>query len=162
MNVNLINSIEALLFGAGRPIRLSEIKNILEHKDYITFKDKRFQCSIGKSGFSKNKKEGDGFTQKMSMLGVRNISNYNSRILEAQAKSEKIYRKVPVGINPETGEPKVENIEVPSSLISIVVVPGSGKIRDAFRKKGHDAWSCDIKPDENNNSTYHINYFSSM
>ena len=32
----------------------------------------------------------------------------------------------------------------------------SGKIRDAFRKKGHDAWSCDIKPDENNNSTYHI------
>ena len=31
MNVNLINSIEALLFGAGRPIRLSEIKNILEN-----------------------------------------------------------------------------------------------------------------------------------
>ena len=32
----------------------------------------------------------------------------------------------------------------------------SGRIREAFRKKGHDAWSCDIKPDENNNSTYHI------
>ena len=31
MNVNLINSIEALLFAAGRPIRLSEIKNILEN-----------------------------------------------------------------------------------------------------------------------------------
>jgi len=31
-------------------------------KNYITFKDKRFQCSIGKSGFSKNKKEGDGCT----------------------------------------------------------------------------------------------------
>ena len=27
----IINSIEALLFGAGRPIRLSEIKNILEN-----------------------------------------------------------------------------------------------------------------------------------
>jgi hypothetical protein len=32
----------------------------------------------------------------------------------------------------------------------------SGRIRDAFRKKGHDAWSCDLKPDENNNSEYHI------
>ena len=31
-------------------------------KNYITFKDKQFQCSIGKSGFSKNKKEGDGCT----------------------------------------------------------------------------------------------------
>ena len=27
----IINSIEALLFGAGRPIRLSEMKNILEN-----------------------------------------------------------------------------------------------------------------------------------
>ena len=24
----------------------------------------------------------------------------------------------------------------------------SGIERDAFRKLGHDAWSCDIKPDE--------------
>ena len=31
MDINLANSIEALLFGAGRPIRLSEIKNILEN-----------------------------------------------------------------------------------------------------------------------------------
>jgi S-DNA-T family DNA segregation ATPase FtsK/SpoIIIE len=38
-------------------------------------------------------KEMENRYQKMSMLGVRNISNYNSRILEALAKSEKIYRK---------------------------------------------------------------------
>tara|TARA_X000000368_G_C22831068_1_gene623344 strand:+ start:206 stop:802 length:597 start_codon:yes stop_codon:yes gene_type:complete len=31
LDINLINSIEALLFGAGRPIRLSEMKNILEN-----------------------------------------------------------------------------------------------------------------------------------
>jgi len=30
LNINLVNSIEALLFGAGRPIRLSEMKNIFE------------------------------------------------------------------------------------------------------------------------------------
>ena len=31
MNNLIINSVEALLFGSGRPIRLSEIKNILEN-----------------------------------------------------------------------------------------------------------------------------------
>ena len=31
MNKSLINSIEALLFGAGRPLRLSEIRNILNN-----------------------------------------------------------------------------------------------------------------------------------
>ena len=32
----------------------------------------------------------------------------------------------------------------------------SGIEIDAFRKLGHDAWSCDIKPDENGNDKYHI------
>ena len=34
----------------------------------------------------------------------------------------------------------------------------SGIERDAFRKLGHDAWSCDIKPEENNSygGDYHI------
>jgi len=32
----------------------------------------------------------------------------------------------------------------------------SGRIRDAFRKNGHDAWSCDLKSDENNKNEYHI------
>ena len=31
-------------------------------KNYLTFKSDQFQCSIGRSGFSKNKMEGDGFT----------------------------------------------------------------------------------------------------
>ena len=31
-------------------------------KNYLTFRGEQFQCSIGRSGFSKNKKEGDGFT----------------------------------------------------------------------------------------------------
>jgi len=31
----------------------------------------------------------------------------------------------------------------------------SGIVRDAFRKRGHDAWSCDILPTESD-STYHI------
>lgn len=38
----------------------------------------------------------------------------------------------------------------------LVACECSGRIRDAFRKRGHDAWSCDIKADENNKSKYHI------
>ena len=30
----------------------------------------------------------------------------------------------------------------------------SGKVRDAFRALGHDAYSCDIQPDDND-SQYH-------
>jgi|TARA_R110000824_G_scaffold91146_1_gene222045 hypothetical protein len=32
----------------------------------------------------------------------------------------------------------------------------SGIIREAFRKNGHEAYSCDLKPDENNKSEFHI------
>ena len=31
----------------------------------------------------------------------------------------------------------------------------SGKVRQAFRNKGHDAWSCDIIPSDDN-SPFHI------
>ena len=41
-------------------------------KNYITFKDKRFQCSIGRSGFSENKKEGDGCTP-VGTFYIKNI-----------------------------------------------------------------------------------------
>tara|TARA_X000000368_G_scaffold410174_1_gene393242 strand:- start:3895 stop:6171 length:2277 start_codon:yes stop_codon:yes gene_type:complete len=67
-------------------------------------------------------KEMENRYQKMSMLGVRNISNYNSRILEAQKKSEKIYRKIPVGINAETGEPEIKKVEVELKKMPFIVV----------------------------------------
>ena len=37
----------------------------------------------------------------------------------------------------------------------LVACEYSGRVREAFRKKGHDAWSCDILPSEDN-SPYHI------
>jgi len=36
LNNLIVNSVEALLFGSGRPIRLSEIKNILENSGFKT------------------------------------------------------------------------------------------------------------------------------
>lgn len=37
----------------------------------------------------------------------------------------------------------------------LVACEFSGVVRDAFRKRGHDAWSCDIIPTEAD-SKYHI------
>ena len=32
----------------------------------------------------------------------------------------------------------------------------SGRVREAFKKLGHEAWSCDIKEDENGEDYFHI------
>lgn len=37
----------------------------------------------------------------------------------------------------------------------LVACEFSGRVRDAFRKRGHDAWSCDVLPSEAD-PTYHI------
>lgn len=37
----------------------------------------------------------------------------------------------------------------------LVACEYSGRVREAFRKQGHDAWSCDILPSDDN-SPYHI------
>ena len=37
----------------------------------------------------------------------------------------------------------------------LVACEYSGKVREAFRKLGHDAWSCDLLPSDDN-SSYHI------
>jgi hypothetical protein len=37
----------------------------------------------------------------------------------------------------------------------LVACEFSGTVRDAFRKLGHDAWSCDLRPDKNG-SPFHI------
>ncbi len=60
--------------------------------------------------------------KKMSLLGVRNIENYNQRIVEAINKSEKIVRTIPSGINPETGQPATQQIEIENKKMPFIVV----------------------------------------
>ena len=60
--------------------------------------------------------------KKMSLLGVRNIENYNQRITEAINKSEKITRSIPAGINPETGQPTTKQIEIENKKMPFIVV----------------------------------------
>jgi S-DNA-T family DNA segregation ATPase FtsK/SpoIIIE len=46
--------------------------------------------------------------RKMSKLGVRNITGYNTRMEEARASGETLKRQVQTGFDPETGEPIYE------------------------------------------------------
>ncbi len=67
-------------------------------------------------------KEMEGRYQKMSLLGVRNIESYNQRIKEAIKNKENITRKIPAGLNPDTGQPKYETIEVELNKMPFIVV----------------------------------------
>jgi len=67
-------------------------------------------------------KEMESRYQKMSLLGVRNIENYNLRIKESLDKSEQIFRSVPAGINPDTGQPQTKKIEIEQKKMPFIVV----------------------------------------
>ena len=67
-------------------------------------------------------KEMEGRYQKMSLLGVRNIESYNQRIKEALKNKENITRKIPAGLNPDTGQPKYETIEIGLNKMPFIVV----------------------------------------
>ena len=60
--------------------------------------------------------------KKMSLLGVRNIENYNIRIADAIHKSERIIRSIQSGINPETGQPETKKIEIENKKMPFIVV----------------------------------------
>ena len=60
--------------------------------------------------------------QKMSLLGVRNIENYNSRIIEAGSRSETIKRSIPAGIDPDTGQPMTKEVEIDTKKMPFIVV----------------------------------------
>ncbi len=67
-------------------------------------------------------KEMESRYQKMSLLGVRNIENYNLRIEESIEKSEQIFRSVPAGINPDTGQPQTKKIEIEQKKMPFIIV----------------------------------------
>ena len=67
-------------------------------------------------------KEMEGRYQKMSLLGVRNIESYNHRIKDAIKNKETINRKIPAGLNPDTGQPKFESINIELNKMPFIVV----------------------------------------
>ena len=60
--------------------------------NYLTFKGNKFQCSIGRSGFSENKKEGDGCTP-VGTFNIENIYYRADKITYLDTKINKIIIK---------------------------------------------------------------------
>ena len=58
-------------------------------KNYLTFRGEQFQCSIGRSGFSENKKEGDGFTP-IGTFYIENIYYRADKIENLDTNIDKI------------------------------------------------------------------------
>jgi len=67
-------------------------------------------------------KEMEGRYQKMSLLGVRNIESYNQRIKDAIKNKETISRKIPAGLNSDTGQPKFADVNIELNKMPFIVV----------------------------------------
>jgi DNA segregation ATPase FtsK/SpoIIIE, S-DNA-T family len=58
----------------------------------------------------------------MSNMGVRNMENYNQRILEAAGRGEKLTRHVQTGFDPDTGKPIMEEVPLEMVRLPYIVV----------------------------------------
>jgi len=58
----------------------------------------------------------------MSKLGVRNIDNYNERLIEARKKGEILSKNIQVGFDPETGKPIFEDQQISLTPLPFIVI----------------------------------------
>jgi S-DNA-T family DNA segregation ATPase FtsK/SpoIIIE len=58
----------------------------------------------------------------MSGMGVRNIKSYNEKIEQAMKQGEKVTRIVQTGFDSETGEPRIEKVELKMKKLPYIVV----------------------------------------
>ena len=69
---------------------------IIKNKETLLFDDFKFKCSVGKKGFSKNKKEGD-YTTPRGIFELGNIYYRSDRIQKPQTKLKTIILKKNMG-----------------------------------------------------------------
>jgi S-DNA-T family DNA segregation ATPase FtsK/SpoIIIE len=67
-------------------------------------------------------KEMENRYRLMSNLGVRNIANYNTKILEAASEGKILERKIQTGFDPETGKPIYESVPIEMKKMPFIVV----------------------------------------
>lgn len=67
-------------------------------------------------------KEMENRYRLMSHLGVRNITNYNTKIRDAISRGQTLERKIQTGFDPETGDPIFETIPIDTTKMPFIVV----------------------------------------
>ena len=60
--------------------------------------------------------------RKMSKLGVRNITGFNARLVDAEQKGEELKRTIQTGFDKETGEPIFEEEYMELDPMPFIVV----------------------------------------
>jgi DNA segregation ATPase FtsK/SpoIIIE, S-DNA-T family len=60
--------------------------------------------------------------RSMSQLGVRNLTGYNERVMQARAKGEVVTRRVQTGFDPDTGRPTFEDVPLALEALPLIVV----------------------------------------
>ncbi len=60
--------------------------------------------------------------RSMSQLGVRNLTGYNDRVMQARAKGEVVTRRVQTGFDPDTGRPTFEDVPLALEPLPLIVV----------------------------------------
>jgi S-DNA-T family DNA segregation ATPase FtsK/SpoIIIE len=67
-------------------------------------------------------KEMENRYRLMSHLSVRNIENFNIKIMDSKAKGEKLFKTIQTGFDPETGSPINEKVEIELKNLPFIVV----------------------------------------
>ncbi len=60
--------------------------------------------------------------RSMSQLGVRNITGYNEKVVEARRQGEVLTRRVQTGFDPDTGKPMFEELPLTLEPLPMIVV----------------------------------------
>ena len=58
----------------------------------------------------------------MASIGVRQLSSFNAKVRDAKARGQTLGRRVQVGYDPETGQPRYENEELEYEVLPQIVV----------------------------------------
>src|SRR5579872_7564248 len=86
-------------------------------------------------------------------LGLCTATNSVSYNVKSFMKRSRATWKAEVNLQADTTSSRYTKRK--QTLRVLVACEYSGRVREAFRKLGHDAWSCDLLPADDN-SPYHI------
>lgn len=89
-------------------------------------------------------REMDDRYRQMAQLGVRNVTSFNERLREADARGETLTREVQTGFDPETHEPIIEVQELDLEPLPFIVIIVD-EFADLMMMAGKDVEACVLR-----------------